>query len=49
MLTSNIQLGYILTMGGGKLSRTVYLAPRPEFQWESIIHNFYYIIYLRNI
>ena len=35
--------------GGGKLSRAVYLAPRPEFQREWIISNFYYIIYFRNI
>ena len=49
MLTSNIQLGYVLTRGGGKLSRAVYLAPRPEFQREWIIRNFYYIIYFRNI
>ena len=34
---------------GGKLSRAVYLAPRPEFQWESIIPTFYYTIYYRNI
>ena len=34
---------------GGKLSRAVYLAPRPEFQTEWIISNFYYIIYFRNI
>ena len=34
---------------GGKLSRAVYLAPRPEFQREWIISNFYYIIYFRNI
>ena len=33
----------------GKLSRAVYLAPRPEFQWESIIRKFYYTIYYRNI
>ena len=33
---------------GGKLSRAVYLAPRPEFQIEWIIRNFYYIIYFRN-
>ena len=32
---------------GSKLSRVVYLAPRPEFQWESIIHKFYYTIYYR--
>ena len=34
---------------GGKLSRAVYLAPRPEFQWELIIRKFYYTIYYRNI
>ena len=34
---------------GGKLSREVYLTPRPEFQREWIISNFYYIIYFRNI
>ena len=34
---------------GGKLSRAVYLAPRPKFQRERIISNFYYIIYFRNI
>ena len=34
---------------GGKLSRAVYLAPRPEFQREWIISNFDYIIYFRNI
>ena len=33
---------------GGKLSRAVYLAPRP-FQWESIIRKFNYTIYDRNI
>ena len=37
MLTSNVQLGYVLTRDGGKLSRAVYLAPRPEFQIEYII------------
>ena len=32
MLTSNVQLGYVLTRGGeGKLSRVVYLVLRPEF------------------
>ena len=31
MLTSNVQLGYVLTRGGGKLSRAVYLAsPLPR-------------------
>ena len=34
---------------GGKLSRAVYLAPRPVFQREWIISNFYYIVYFRNI
>ena len=34
---------------GGKLSRAVYLAPRPEFQRELIIRKFYYTIYYRNI
>ena len=29
MLTSNVQLGYVLTRVGGKLSRAVYLAPPP--------------------
>ena len=49
MITSNIQLGFLLTRGGGKLSREVYLVPRPEFQRERIISIFYYIIYFRNI
>ena len=51
MLTLKVQLGYVLTRGGGggKLSRAVCLAPRPEFQSEWIISNFYYIIYFRNI
>ena len=41
MLTSNVQLGYVLTRGGGgKLSRAVYLAPCPEFQREWIIRKF---------
>ena len=44
MLTSNVQLGCILTRGGGKLSRAVYLAPRPEFQRERITSKFYYTI-----
>ena len=30
MITSNIQLGFLLTRGGGKLSRAVYLAPPPR-------------------
>ena len=44
MLTSNVQLGYVL--GGSKL---VYLASRPEFWREWIISKFYYIIDFRNI
>ena len=34
---------------GGKLSRAVYHAPRPEFQRELIIPKFYYTICYRNI
>ena len=34
---------------GGKLSRAVYLAPRPEIQRELIIPKFYYTICYRNI
>ena len=34
---------------GGKLSRAVYFAPRPEFQGELIIRKFYYTIYYGNI
>ena len=34
---------------GGRLSRAVYLAPRPKVQREWIIRNFHYIIYFRNI
>ena len=51
MITSNIQLGFLLTRGGvgGKLSRAVYLAPHLEFQREWIIRKFYYTIYYRNI
>ena len=30
MLTSNVQFGCVLTRGGGKLSRAVYLAPLPR-------------------
>ena len=42
MLTSNVQLGCVLTRGGGKLSRAVYFAPpHPEFQREWIIRKFY--------
>ena len=50
MITSNIQFRVSYWQGvGGKLSRAVYLAPRPEFQREWIISNFYYIIYFRDI
>ena len=51
MLTSKVQLGYILTRGGGggKLSRAVYLALHPEFQRELIILKFYYTICYRII
>ena len=48
MLTSNLQLGYVLTRDG-ELSRAVYLAPHLEFQREWIIRKFYYTIYYRNI
>ena len=47
MLTSNVQLGCVLTRGGGKLSRVVYLGPRTEFQREWIICKFYYTIHYR--
>ena len=49
MFTSNVQLGYVLTRDGGKLSKAVYLAPHLEFQREWIIRKFYYTIYYRNI
>ena len=48
MLTSNIQLGCVLTRGGGKLSRAVYIAPpHPEFQRVLIIRKFYYTTYVQ--
>ena len=34
MLTSNVQLGYVLTRGGGQAVQGGYLAPGPEFQRE---------------
>ena len=37
MFTSNIQFGYPCPRGGGKLSRLVYLAPRPGFGSNSVI------------
>ena len=49
MLTSKVQFVTFWQGVGGKLSKAVYLAPRPEFQREWIISNFYYIIYFRNI
>ena len=49
MLTSNIQLGYLLTRGGGQAVQGGLSWPRPEFQREWIIHKFYYTIYYRNI
>ena len=51
MLSSNVQLGYVLTRGEGKLSWTVYHtpSPRPEFQKEWIIGKFYFTIYYSNI
>ena len=49
MITSNIQLGFLLKRVGCKLSRAVYLAPHLEFQREWIICKFYYTIYYRNI
>ena len=45
MLTSNVQLGCGQVGVEGKLSRAVYLAPRPEFQTEWIISKFYYTIH----
>ena len=32
MITSNVQFGYVLTRGGGKLSRAVYPAPAQNFR-----------------
>ena len=49
MVTSNVQLVYVLRKDGGKLSRAVHAAPRPERQRELIIRNFFYTIYYRNI
>ena len=45
MLTLNVQLGYVLTRDGGKLSRAVYLAPPPRISNRMDISKFYYTIY----
>ena len=46
MLTSNVQLGYILTRGGGGGGQAVQgvlsCPTRPEFQREWVIRKFYY-------
>ena len=53
MLTSNVQLGYVLTrgggVGGGQAVQGSLSCPPPhlEFQREWIIRKFYYIIYYR--
>ena len=49
MLTSNVQLGCVLTRGGGQAVQGSLSCPRPEFQRERIISKFYYTIYYRNI
>ena len=49
MLTSNIQLGYLLTRDGGQAVQGGLSCPHPEFQREWIIRKFYYTIYYRNI
>ena len=49
MLTSNVQLGCVLTRGGGQaVQGGLSCPPRPEFQREWIIRKFYYTIYYRN-
>ena len=40
MFTSNVQFGYPCPRGGGKLSRLVYLDPRPGFGSNSVISQF---------
>ena len=40
MLTSNVQLGYILTRGRGQAVQGGLSCPHPEFQRKWIIHNF---------
>ena len=50
MITSNIQLGFLLTRGGGaSCPGRFILPPLPEFQRELIIRKFYYTIYYTNI
>ena len=40
MFTSNVQFGYPCQRGGGKLSRLVYLAPRPGCESGIVISQF---------
>ena len=50
MLTSNVQLGYVLTRGGGQAVQGGLSCPPPRyFKVEWIISNFDYIIYFRNL
>ena len=49
MITSNIQLGFLLTRGGGQAVQGGLSCPRPDYQRELIIRKFYYTIYYRNI
>ena len=53
MLTSKVQLGYVLTRGGGQAVQGGLSCPpptpHPKFQRERIIRKFYYTIYYRNI
>ena len=51
MLTSNVQLGYVLTRGWGQAVQGGLSCPppHPEFQREWLICKFYYTIYYRNI
>ena len=44
MLTSNVQLGYILTRGGGQAVQGGLSCPHLEFQRDWIIHKFYHTI-----
>ena len=49
MMTSNIQLGFLLTRGGGQAVQGGLSCPHLEFQTEWIICKFYYTIYYKNI